>query len=85
MESKEEDVTLPGAAEPGKAKEIVTLKRAAELCKSEDIELSYRMLRGLVMSKRLPSFRSGTRYYVSMAFLRGAVKDPASQLWNTEK
>jgi hypothetical protein len=70
------------AARPAPPKPtIVTLPKAADICKAEGIGLSYRQLRGLVMSRRLQHFKNGPRYYVSMEIIRAAVKDPNSPLW----
>ncbi|MDR2593027.1 MAG: helix-turn-helix domain-containing protein [Chitinispirillales bacterium] len=62
---------------------VYTLPKAAEACKREGLNLSYSQLRGLVASGRLKSFKNGRRFYVSMALLRAALKDPNSTLWDS--
>jgi hypothetical protein len=70
------------AARPAPPKPtIVSIPRAAEICKAERIGLSHRQLRGLVMSGRLKHIPVGRVKYVSMDIIRAAVKDPNSPLW----
>jgi len=85
MENAKEVVTPEPAKEvtpeSPKVEDVVTMPRAAEICKAEGIGLSYRQLRGLVMSNRLPHFKNGKRHYVSMKMLRKVLEDMNSPLW----
>jgi len=60
---------------------IVTIPKAAAICKAEGWGLSHRNIRGLVLSKRLPYFKNGNRHYINMELLRAALKDPNSTIW----
>jgi len=60
---------------------IVTLPRAAAICKAEGLGLSARNIRGLVLSKRIPCFKNGNRHYINMELVRAALKDPNSTIW----
>jgi len=70
-------VSIPAAPKP----EIVSLPMAAELCEKEGIGLSYGRLLRLLRARKIPSFRSGNRFYLSMAALREAIRDTNSPLW----
>ncbi|GBU20179.1 hypothetical protein R80B4_00054 [Fibrobacteres bacterium R8-0-B4] len=64
-----------------KDESIVSLPKAAEICKKEGIGLSYSKLRRLVKTDKIPSFKIGNRYYLSMDVLRNAITDTSSPLW----
>lgn len=66
---------------PARTKTMVTLPEAAAICEVEGLGLSYRVLRGLVLTKRIAAIKMGNRPYINMDALRNDIKNPNSALY----
>ena len=66
---------------PTRPKKLVTIPEAAAICEAEGLGLTERMIRGLVLTGRIPVIKMGNRSYLNMDALREAIKDPNSALY----
>jgi len=69
--------TLP----PQRSKTMVNLREAAAICGVEGLGLTYRVLRGLVLTGRIAALKSGNRSYINMDVLREMIKNQNSALY----
>jgi len=60
---------------------MVTLPEAEAICAAEGLGLSYRVLRGLVLTGRVKAIKMGNRSYINMDVLREMIKDQSSPLY----
>jgi hypothetical protein len=67
--------------EPGKDPSPVTLPKAVRILKGKGVDISVGKLRRLVKMGKIPSFRMGNRYYVSIRVLLDYFGDASSPLW----
>jgi hypothetical protein len=78
-------VSMPEPPKPGKDPSIVSLPKAARILNEKGIDISYGQLLRLVKAGKLPSYRNGIRYYVSIDVLLWYFSDPSSPLWDIIK